>query len=213
MSYDAATKSYVVEGHNVNDLDTVTTSFIYIRIELFGLKTITQINHVNSVIINNTTKTVLLFDPQGDLKYDAELVTSLLNLPEYTIIGPKDIGYGTFDSLQQFDCFCQTYVLYSYILIIDNPTTPYKEYSRMFGTEITVKNLGYFLFYLYQELKQLELDIQLSDTAIRWRFPKSGINKTINTMRMLIDYSLAKSSPSTLEPLHYEEYDDFVVLE
>lgn len=176
-------KDYTVCYSNLDDIQSnVDSTFIYIRVELYDHNIKGTINHVNSIIINNSTKVILFFEPQTYLKYNKDELIFLIGLENYTFIEPQDIGYSIFNRLQTFDCFCQTYILYVFILIVDNPHVEYKEYSKMFNSIITTKNIGYFLFYLYMELKTLDIDIQTFSTG--WYFPKNGFNKLLNTLRL-----------------------------
>ncbi|AYV82219.1 MAG: hypothetical protein Homavirus17_7 [Homavirus sp.] len=187
---DNEQETYLLKYNNLDDISTnMDKTYIYIRVELFCHNRMGNIHHVNSIVINNSNKTVLIFEPQGSLKYDKALISLLLNtnsmnIREYTFIDPVDIGYNIFNRLQLLDCFCQTYVLYIFILIIDNPMVKYKDYSHMFNTIITTKNMGYFLFYLYLEFKSINIDVSLSENY-EWYFPKNGFNKIINTLRIV----------------------------
>ena len=162
-------------------------NYIYIRVELIN-HNICNINHVNTIIINNITKTVLFFEPLGTLKYNKMDLLAIIDLPEYNFIDNSDIGYNMFNSLQKFDCFCQTYILYVYILIIDNSNVNYRDYSYMFNKIITTKNMGYFLFYLYLEFKSINLDIDMDviHNYNHWKFPTNSFNKFINTMTLML---------------------------
>lgn len=189
-----------INEHLIND----SIRYIYIRIDLINNHRKGNIHHVNSIVIDREKKYVLFFEPKVNLKYNKQTIIDLINLDDYQYLEPKDVGYHIFNKLQTVDCFCQTYILYTYILIIENNDVEFENFSRMFNSIISTKNIGYFLFYIFQKYKVSDLEVGINPTE--WNFPKSGINKIFDTLRLQLK--------SALEDNNYEEeYDGFDIID
>ena len=142
--------------HNFDDLDDYLGNdkirFIYIRINL--IQKGKKINHVNCIIIDKINKYLLLFEPKVNIKYDINILFSFLDgvfgKSKFKKLFPKDIGYHSFNKLQSFDLFCQTYVLFIYIIIILNYNTEPKNFSIMFNQIINSDSIQCFLFTIYE---------------------------------------------------------------
>lgn len=129
--------------------------YYYVRVNLVESKKNTD--HANLVMIDKLKKYIMYFEPQFEMRLSLESVSIEFSkyeqLNDFEILIPKDIGYSHFNKLQRFDNYCQTYVLYAFCLVVNNPKVDYKDYSDMFNSVI-IKNNGIssFLFYIFNLL-------------------------------------------------------------
>ena len=159
--------------------------YIFIRINVIATQHV--MNHVNCIIIDKKNKYMLFFEPKVEFMYDIQeftkLVDELIKLPnDYTKLYPKDIGYDYYNRLQSYDAFCQSYVLFVFILIISNNDIKTNEYSLMFNTIITSNNLGYLLFHIDTLLELDGCEICIQDEI--WSFPTNKTKNILNIMNL-----------------------------
>lgn len=148
-------------------LENETCRFIFIRLNIINKNK--QINHVNSVIIDKDKKYVLIFEPKLYLLYDICIIKDQLNLPEdYKYVLASDLGYHYFNRLQKFDNYCQTYAFFVFLLIIENKDVNYTEFSKLFNTIITNKQLGYFLYHVKLNVNDINIE---NNQVSNWRYP------------------------------------------
>lgn len=140
--------------YNKNEILDDSSRFVYIRIDIYG-----NSNHVNCIIIDKLNKLIILFEPRYHIIFDANCLLSTLDLPDYKLMYPSDLGYNLVNSLQKFDNYCQTYVLFAFHIIVSNPHIEYYDYALMINTIITNKNLVSYWYYIYTLLKTSSFDI------------------------------------------------------
>lgn len=156
-------RKYQLTYNNLQNLDEYLDDgnirYIYIRVALLDK----NIHHVNCIIIDKLRRYILYFEPKVILKVDMEDIHDLFkyyNLLGYRYITPTDIGYNFINRLQYFDHFCQTYILFVFMIIIgcDNCIN-YKKFSKIFTDNITVETIGNFLFIIYQKMDMAGITI------------------------------------------------------
>ena len=139
-------------NHNLETLkdDMLNDNIQYIFIRLNIIQHL--ISHVNGIIINKNQNYVLIYEPKVVMIYDPIYIEEFLKLKgdfsNYKFILAQDIGYTCYNRMQNYDLFCQTYVLFVFILITLNDNINYVKYRKMFNTIINYNNLGYFLYYI-----------------------------------------------------------------
>lgn len=174
--------------HNIDNIQNETDNYVYIRINVINNSN-NKMHHVNCVIHDKINKTVLLFDPQIDFDYDPQIILDLLDnymdLKINKVLLPQDIGYNSYNHLQKYDAFCQTYILFILLLIVNNPTIPYIEYSKMFNGLTTHTNIGYFLYTIHELLKDNKFDI--CDQGEVWSYPTNSFLNIFNLMNYFLD--------------------------
>lgn len=209
--------------HNMDDihlylepfgLDKMQIRYILIRVNIIDT-TQNVIQHVNCIILDKKRKYMLFFDSKIKFQYDVNafvlLITDIVNSIyfDYNILFPKDIGYDDYNQLQKYDAFCQTYVFFVFLLIVSNDMVNTNNYSMMFNTTITTKNLGYFLFYI-NKLLQIH-NFEICDQEEIWSFPT---NKTKNILNIINLYFGAQVSDNVdVSTLEIKEIDDIMVID
>lgn len=203
-----------------HNIDTINDSFennniryILIRINIID-NTNNIMNHVNSIIIDKSDKYILFFEPKVTFIYDIEKFTkivddifiNIVDIQSYKKLYPETIGYNSFNKLQNYDAFCQTYILFTYIMVTLNETVKPENFSLMFNATITSKNLGYLLFHINKLLKNNNLDI--CDQAPIWSFPT---NKTKNMLNLL--HLFFNKSESLTNKIIDEEINKLSIIE
>ena len=148
-------------GNVMNDSDV---RYLYIRINLVNKKGKYNMNHVNCIVIDKEMRYILYFEPtcyvQINVKYLANLLFEITPvLSDYTILLPKDLGYSYINRLQYFDNYCQTYILYIFCLILENPHIDTNKYSELFNSIITEQNVLRFLQYIDGLLTNNGMDV------------------------------------------------------
>lgn len=193
-----------------NDLIDDKIRYIYIRINII---TDTQMHHVNCIVIDKKNKYILLFEPQVSFVYDPNIILSLLDafieLKSYKTIFPSDVGYNMFNKLQRYDTYCQTYVLFIFVLIVYNQHIHYKDFSKLFNTNITTETIGYFLFYIYKILKNSNCSI--CTQPVLWNYP-CNINNIIKTIDLYFNKNINKNNID-VQNITVIDQDDFTVVE
>ena len=200
-------------NNNLDDIykyfDDKLCRYIFIRIDLLNSFK-NKMDHVNCIIIDKEKKKVIIFEPKAILIYNQTFIIEIIQkyyplIIDYVVLLPQDLGYTFNNRLQKYDAFCQSYVIFIYILIILNEEVSYFDYAKMFNYVITYKNLGYFLFYLQHLLKLNNCDItNLPDKKI-WSYPTSfkNILNIFNFIKKDTDLILYK------ENIKLVEIDDF----
>ena len=172
--------------HNLDaiheDFENDEITHIYIRINIIIPDN--PMHHVNCVIIDRSKQFILLFEPQVEFKYNViliyELLNKYINMDYYKILLPIDIGYTNNNKLQGYDAYCQSYVILAYMLLIINKNVSPSEYSKMFNTMITLKNIGYLLYYVHLVLINNQYDIGSPQEI--WTFPTNKLETMINLL-------------------------------
>ena len=153
--YKNSTKEYDnLETLNSYMLDS-TIRYIFIRVNL--IENNKYNNHANAIIIDKSQKWILYFEPQCKTRISMDIIksdlTNYISLTDYKYITPENIGYSIVNKLQRFDNYCQTYVIYAYCIIVNNPTVDYKDYSNMLNSIITKQDsITCFLFHIYKNI-------------------------------------------------------------
>lgn len=160
FKYNYKDKKYVLQYHNIismsSKLDDPSVRYIYIRINL--IKSVKS-SHVNSVIIDKQSKVIIYFEPMLNIRLSLDDVTTLLkdnwsiidnDFTQFKLLTAHDLGYTLSNKLQRFDSLCQTYVLYTFCLIVANPDISTDEYSAMFNDVIKRRDsIRGFLYNIY----------------------------------------------------------------
>lgn len=127
--------------------------YVYIRVNLDDNK---YINHVNCIVIDKIKKYILYFEPTVHIRFNLNkikvLLSNIADINDYQFIIPNDIGYNSFNGLQKFDNYCQTYILYIFCLILENKNVEPNNFRRMFNSVINKQNIEYFWYYIYNML-------------------------------------------------------------
>jgi len=144
------------------DMHNNSIRFVFIRVNL--IKSLRKMNHVNCVIVDKRRKFVLYFEPMVVVRIDTvELFDILLKFSDkfigYNFLVPNDIGYNIYNRLQRYDNYCQTYILYVYCLILENQDVKPNEFSSMFNTVISARNIKCFLYYVHRVLMDGGIDV------------------------------------------------------
>ena len=170
--------------HNLDgiheDFENEEISHIYIRINIIIHDN--PMHHVNCVVIDRSKQFILLFEPQVEFKYNVimiyELLNKYINMDYYRILLPIDIGYTNDNKLQGYDAYCQSYVILAYMLLIINKNVSPSDYSKMFNTVITLKNIGYLLYYVHLVLINNKYNIGSPQEI--WTFPTNKLETIVN---------------------------------
>lgn len=171
--------------HNFEDLDDYLENhnirFIYIRINLIQKNNI--INHVNCIIIDKQLGYLLIFEPRINIKYHLEPLSSFLDgvfiKSKFKKLFPQDIGFTMSNPLQSFDWFCQTYVLFTYFLIILNPNINPIHFAIMLNNNINHEMIICLLFMIYEILKVNGYVINKNNILT---YSTSSLNNIINLL-------------------------------
>lgn len=197
---------------NINDdIDDINTRYIFIRINLLQPKTFyNSMNHVNCIIIDKAKNIILIFEPQVKLRYDVDILKNLLNefitnINHYEILLPEDIGYSYYNRLQKYDIFCQTYVVFAFILYIYNNNLKVSKLSMLFNTVITKYSTEYFLFYIYNLLESN--NYELNNTTNIWNHPTSTLTNIFNIFK----YNNTNINQE-VNLVHFEEDNDMIIV-
>ena len=166
------------EAYDINSMmDNDDIRYIYIRLNIL-INLPSKMHHVNCIIIDKKNKHVLFFEPRNNLLFDINdlsiRIKDKIDISHYTKLTPSDIGYNVFNKLQQYDAFCQTYVLFAYLLIINNKDIHYTNYSTMFNSIINPQNIGYFYYHINNLLKINNYNI--CDQPVVWKYPTNIFN-------------------------------------
>jgi hypothetical protein len=201
---DPKLNTYVNTFSNLYDLkeyiDNQYTRYIYIKVDIID-KTL-KINHVNCIIIDKLEKYILVFEPKYKLMIDInkinDIFTQYIDINEYKLLTPTNIGYNSLNRLQRNDCFCQTYIVFIFYLIIENSHITYPDFSKLFNTVITTENIGYFIWYIYQ--KFVDSDLEINDIPILWHYPSNNFKSLLNSIIL-----------STQNTINHSDYEDTLI--
>lgn len=203
--------------HNLNDinnqLNNDSIKYILIRINIID-STKNVMNHVNCIIIDKENKYSLFFEPKITFVYDVndltKIIDGLMNIADYKKLYPKDIGYNTYNKLQKYDAFCQSYILFVFIMIILNKNIKPENFCTMFNSTITSKNLGYLLFHINELLKKNNFDI--CDQAEIWSFPTNKTKNMFNLLHLFLN-NKSETSKDEITDLLINEEDDIIIID
>lgn len=179
--------------------------YFFIRVNIIRSKK--KINHVNSIIIDIHRKYVLIFEPTGSLSYDPKVIEGILSkysLEGFRYLLPEDIGFNTFSGLQRMDYFCQSYIYYTFLIILENDGVDPTCFQDLFANTICFETLELFWFDIYQKLK--ESGYKLDGIATTWKYPGS-------TWSSLFDVWSSFTRSRDNEKSCSDISDDFVVKE
>ncbi len=178
--------------HNLDLLesDMLNKDIRYIFIRLNLINSQNHFNHVNGIYINKNKKYVLIFEPKVELSFTKDLINSFLrnniDLSKYKFIYAEDLGYNIYNRMQNYDLFCQTYVLFVFLLItLNDDMIEYDNYSTMFQSVINSKNIGYLLYHINTLLLNNNYDI--CDQPELWTLSSNKFKKIKNLIKYLID--------------------------
>ena len=141
-------------------------------------------NHVNCIVIDKDRKYILYFEPVAVVRVNASKIFNILcntcnELKEYDALLPSDIGYTFYNRLQRYDNFWQTYILYIYFLIIENTDVKPKDFSSLFNTVITSKNIDYFIYFISDVINKNGINLDNFELNSSQRIDDSMIMKQI----------------------------------
>ena len=214
-------KNIIDVQHNLdntnNYLDDNNIRYIFIKVNTINTSQ-NIIQHVNCIIIDKIQKYILFFEPKFEFSYDinefSKIIDELIVLDGYSKIFPQDIGYNYYDRLQSYDAFCQSYILFVFILITNNKSINTSDYSLMFNEIITYENLGYMLFNIYMLLKQSKYEI--CEQKLIWSFPTKKTQNICNIVHLFLNNYTHKQQSNNYNKsefeLEIEMDDDFVVV-
>lgn len=203
--------------HNINDANDQMKNddvrYILIRINIIDIMN-NKMNHVNSIIIDKHNKYILFFEPKVTFTYNitdlTKIVDEILNVQTYTKIYPENIGYNSYNKMQQYDAFCQSYILFVFIMITLNENIKPENFSFMFNTTITTHNLGYLLFYINCLLKNDGMDICDQDEI--WSFPTNTTKNLLNLMHLFFN-NKDEIPKDEINKLILTEEDDITIID
>ena len=203
--------------HNINDandqMNNDDVQYILIRINIIDIMN-NKMNHVNSIIIDKHNKYILFFEPKVTFTYNindlTKIIDEILNVQTYTKIYPENIGYNSYNKMQQYDAFCQSYILFVFIIITLNENVKPENFSLMFNTTITTQNLGYLLFYINRLLKNDGMDICDQDEI--WSFPTNTTKNLLNLMHLFFN-NKDEISKYEINKLILTEEDDITIID
>ena len=213
-------KKIIDLSHNLDDINDYldnsnNTRYIFIRVNIINtLQNIMQ--HVNCIIIDKVKKYILFFEPKFEFSYNIDelekVIDELVNLHNYSKIFPQDIGYNYYDRLQFYDAFCQSYVLFVFIIITNNELIDAANYSLMLNKIITYENLGYMLYHINTLLKQSGYEI--CEQKIIWSFPTKKTQNMLNIIHLFLNNYKQKQQIDKSNELEIEtEIDeDFIII-
>lgn len=168
MSYSAESGNVLKLNFEYDDINTYLSKFkldindpniryVFVKVNLFNNTLLPFMNHVNCIIVDKEKKHIMFFEPKYHLQLNAfqeieeRLKPYIDNFDDYVILLPESIGYTPFNRLQKFDAYCQSYILYIYVLLVQNEVS-HEEYAEMFNSTISSTNLQYFLFYIHHDI-------------------------------------------------------------
>lgn len=169
--------------HNLDDIEQYNNfEYIFIRV---NINTQNVINHVNCIIIDNRKSNIIFFEPKITFIYNVKqllaFISTHIKTDKYKYIFPKDMGYMC-HQLQYYDAFCQTYVLFAFLLIVNNAKIDACEYSNMFDTVITLENMGKFLHHINLQLEKNNCNI--CEQNIIWSYPTKRVKNIMNILHL-----------------------------
>lgn len=175
----------------VSDLYDDDVRFIMIRLIEGGA----FIDHVSCIIVDKIKKYILFFDSKNNIQYDVgkfSFVIDIINnanrkvgdVLQYQVLLPKDIGYGNYTSLQGYNHYCQTYILYILMLVANNPDIEFRHLKQLFDAKITTKKLGLFLFGIHKKIKNNE---SLKNFEYQSVYPSNTIINFINSVTFMMN--------------------------
>jgi hypothetical protein len=166
----------------VDDLYNDDVRYVMIRLVEGGV----FIDHASCIIIDKIQKYILFFDSKNNAAYDPSLFKFVIDIVNgssdnkiYRIVYSGDTGYDNNSSLQGYNHYCQTYILYILMLIANNPDVEYGQFKQLFEEKITTKKLGHFLFAIYKKIKNNDSIKNLEYNA---RYPSGTIINFINSV-------------------------------
>lgn len=193
-------------NHNLTldkDIENKDIRYIFIRLNLINEDQ--YFHHVNGIYIDKIKKYILVFEPKFELSFDKSIIENLFN-NDYKFLYAEDIGYTNNRRMQNHDLFCQTYVLFSFILIIYNNDISYTEYYKMFSTVINSKNIDHMLYWINNIL--IKNNYEICEQPELWSCNKF---KNINNMiKYILNKKLEKEDISNLNII---EKDDITIIE
>lgn len=174
-------KNNKVINHNLigtfkKDIDDTKIKFIFVRLNIY---TGSDMNHCNCAIIDKENHRLIFIEPKGRFTLKPKSIAEYMGLQLYDYIV---LNY----KIQYLDNFCQTYVLFSFLLISTNRDlfkyyTDTEEitynYEKMIGYCVTNKNIGYFLFHI-KHILDLH-DIKSYNLQKYWSYPTNIITNLI----------------------------------
>ncbi len=193
-----------------NNLDEYIDNerYVYIRVDIIDKSK--KINHVNCIIIDRAEKYILIFEPKCKLVIDIKDIDNILkhyiDTSEYKLLTPSDIGYNSMNKLQKTDCFCQTYIIFVFYLIVENPGVNYEDFSKLFNTVITTDNIGYFVYHIYK--KYIESDLEINDVPILWQYPTNDFRTLLNSIILSAKSSYDNNDNYNADDIIIEEDDE-----
>lgn len=207
-------------SHNLEDINIYLQNneinFIYIRLNIIISS---KINHVNCVIIDKKQKYILFFEPKCSFLFNISnfiiKLNDIIDFSDFNNIFPVDLGYNSFNCLQKYDAFCQTYVLFIYLLIITNENIPYKNFHNMFNSIITYENMGYFLFNIGKLLKLNKYEI--CDQSELWCYPTNKTKNFFNLINLFFNVNEKDKGKEIIayetNNLNIEDNDDLLLID
>ncbi|ARF09568.1 hypothetical protein Indivirus_1_191 [Indivirus ILV1] len=199
--------NYNLEGID-DDINNVDIEYIFIRLNLINRQDF--FDHVNGIYINKNKKYVLIFEPKVKLSFDAPFIEAFMKKyihdDNYKFIYAEDLGYNIYNKIQNYDLFCQTYVLFVFSLIILNDNMiEYNNYSTMFNDVINSKNIEYFLYYI--DILLQKNGYEICDQPELWTLSQNNFIKIKNIINYIITNKKTEDNNCNIR----EEDDLFIV--
>lgn len=199
--------------HNLDKLNNCfcqdSIDFILIRLNL--IKNDSKLDHINGIFINKKQRYIFIFEPKSTFLFDTNQLVLFLkdffDFSDFILIYPNDIGYNSSNSLQKYDAFCQTYVLFTFLLIVFNENIHYSKLSIMLNSLITYKNLGFFLFFLNKLLKANNFEIHKQSNL--WNYPTNKTQNILNIINLFFNKEISDNSEINFEV--QEDTDLFII--
>lgn len=124
------------------DMDNTNIKFIFVRLNIYNCDD-NLMNHCNCAIIDKNNHRIIFIEPKGKFTLKPKSIAEYMGLQyyDYILLNHK---------IQYLNNFCQTYVIFSFLLIATNRDiiNDAIDMKKMIGECVTNKNIGYFLFHI-----------------------------------------------------------------
>jgi len=194
----------------ISDLCNMNVRFIMIRIEERN----SMLGHVTAIIIDKKKSYLLFFDPKNNIKYDIQQFNFIIDIintvteKKYKILTSWDIGYSQGTRLQGINFYCQTYILYVYLIVVCNINVCYTDFKNMFNSLITTKTITLLLYFLYRSIEKNPTVINIA-----YEFPciSNTFMNIYNSISFIVRNNIKHNInriKSTYNSISFEIFDD-----
>lgn len=204
-------------NHNLHDINkdilNNDTRYIYVRVNLINNSFTGMMHHVNCIIIDKIENYVLFFEPKFTFNFDINILASFIDdiicLNNYKRLFPTNIGYNYYNRLQKYDHYCQSYVLFVFLLIIYNKDVHYKNFCTLFNSTITYDNLSFFLFHIKNLLDENNFIINQQEEI--WSIPTDNTENIMTLIYLLLNSK--KKDNAKNNNLYIQDDNDFLIID